>query len=109
MFEVLSTSQVIEYLMDDEYADWTYEEAKALSEYYDDLEIEFDEPIQFDRVAIRCDWNKYYSIADIADDYDVISDDDNAQTLYEYFNAVIEIVTTDDCGTEYKTYLITNN
>ena len=106
MFYELSTSQIIDYLMDDEYANWTYEQAKALAEYYEALEIELEEDIRFDRVAIRCEWNKYNSIADIAEDYDVIANDDTVQMLYDYFNAVIEIVTNDNYGNEYKTYLI---
>ena len=109
MFEILSTSQISSYLIGDDYANWTYEEAKALSEYYEDLELELGEEILFDRVAIRCDWNKYKSISDIADDYEAISSTDTIDNLYDYFNAVIEIVNTDGCGAEYKTYLITNN
>ena len=108
MFEILSTSQIIDYLIDDDYANWTYGEAKALSEYYEALELELGEEILFDRVAIRCEWNKYKSIADIADDYDAISSTDTIDNLYDYFNAVIEIVTMDDYGKEYNTYLITN-
>ena len=109
MFEVLSTSQIIDYLMEDEYSNWTYEESKALAEYYEALEIELDEDIRFDRVVIRGEWNKYNSIADIANDYHLIEKDDTVQMLYDYFDAVIEIVTTDNYGSEYKTYLITNN
>ena len=106
MFYELTTSQIMDHLLDDEYANWTYEEAKALAEYYEALEIELDEEIRFDRVAIRCEWNKYNSIADIAEDYHLIEKTDTVQMLYDYFYAVIEIVTNDNYGNEYKTYLI---
>ena len=57
MYITISTNEMVNKLMTDEYANWTYEEATALTAYYEELEEETDEPMQFDRVAIRCDWS----------------------------------------------------
>ena len=58
MITTLSTSQAINDLLADEYASWTYAEAEALVNYYEELEDQQGEAIEFDRVAIRCDWTK---------------------------------------------------
>jgi hypothetical protein len=58
MITTLSTSQAINDLLADEYAGWTYNEAEALVNFYEDLEDQQGEAIEFDRVAIRCDWTK---------------------------------------------------
>lgn len=46
-------------LMSDNYSNWSYEEARALYNYYNDLAEDLNENIEFDRVAIRCDWSSY--------------------------------------------------
>ena len=54
MITTLSTNQAINDLL----ADWTYNEAEALVSFYEELEDQQGEAIEFDRVAIRCDWTK---------------------------------------------------
>jgi hypothetical protein len=54
MITTLSTNQAINDLL----ADWTYNEAEALVNFYEELEDQQGEAIEFDRVAIRCDWTK---------------------------------------------------
>ena len=56
MITTLSTSQAINELLADQYASWTYDEAEAIINYYEDLEEGTGELIEFDHVAIRCDW-----------------------------------------------------
>jgi len=46
-------------LMNDNYSNWSYEEAEALFNYYNDLAEDLNENIEFDRVSIRCDWSSY--------------------------------------------------
>ena len=58
MITTLSTNQAINDLLADEYASWTYDEAEALVNFYEDLEDQQGEAIEFDRVAIRCEWTK---------------------------------------------------
>lgn len=72
MYITLSTNAVIDNLMLDENASWTYEEAKAIANYYEDLEEDTGEAIELDLVAIRCDWVVNH-INDVMEDYsDVI-------------------------------------
>jgi len=58
MIKTLSTNQAIHELLADEYASWTYDEAEALVNFYEGLEDQQGEAIEFDPVAIRCDWTK---------------------------------------------------
>jgi len=58
MITTLSTSQAINDLLADDNASWTYNEAEALVNFYEMLEDQQGEAIEFDRVAIRCDWTK---------------------------------------------------
>ena len=53
----INTNEMIDVLMQDTDASWTYEETTALIGYYEDLEQDLDEPLDFDRTAIRCDWS----------------------------------------------------
>jgi len=56
MIKTLSTNEMINELLADEYASWTYEEAETIINWYEELEQDTGNPIEFDRVAIRCDW-----------------------------------------------------
>lgn len=58
MITTLSTNQAITDLLADLNASWTYLEAVALVNFYEELEDQQGEAIEFDRVAIRCDWTK---------------------------------------------------
>lgn len=57
MKTTLSTEQAINTLLQDQYAGWTYDEAEALVNYYEQLEEDIGEEIEFDPVAIRCGWS----------------------------------------------------
>lgn len=52
----LSTSQVINHLLNDGYANWSYDACIALADYYESLEEEVGKEIELDVVAIRSDW-----------------------------------------------------
>ena len=56
--QTMNTSHVVSELMSDEYANWTYEGATALAEWYEQLSEDMGQDIEFDRVAIRCDWSE---------------------------------------------------
>ncbi len=56
MIKILSTNEMIHDLLTDQYASWTYNEAEAIINYYQDLEEGTGDLIEFDHVAIRCDW-----------------------------------------------------
>ena len=65
----LSTQEAVNILLNDEYANWSRGAALALIEYYESIENECGEPIDFDPVAIRCDWTEYSSIDEASKAY----------------------------------------
>ncbi len=67
--ETLTESQFIDALMGDEYASWSYGACVALYDYYN----EFDEDIELDIVAIRCEWSEYESAIEAYNQYMDIS------------------------------------
>jgi len=69
MKQTLTTYQIAGLLMADENARWTRSAAYALAEYYQELEESTGEEIEFDHVAIRCEWNYFESFDEIAAAY----------------------------------------
>ena len=69
MKETLSTNEVAERLLADENANWSWYGAQALAEYLEELESDMGEEIEFDRVAIRCDFSEWDSLQEWAKDY----------------------------------------
>lgn len=69
MKQTLSKSQIVSLLRSDEYAKWSLIACEALADYYEDLEDSTGEEIEFDRVAIRCEWSEIDSARDYADQY----------------------------------------
>ena len=70
---------------------FSYEGAKALFEYFENLEQDTGEELEFDPVAIRCDFDEYESLEDIKKSYQ------NIETLEDLQNntTVIEIPNSD--------------
>lgn len=71
MKQTLTTYQIAGLLMADENARWTRSAAYALADYYQELEESTGEEIEFCQVAIRCDWNHYETLAEIAEAYQI--------------------------------------
>ena len=65
----MTTNEVANELMQDEYAGQTYAGAHAIAEMLEQFEDDCGYEITFDCVAIRCDFNEYESAADWANDY----------------------------------------
>ena len=65
----MTTSEIAHKLFQDENANWSYNGAYALANYLQELEDDLGESIEFDRVAIRCDFSQYESLQDWAHDY----------------------------------------
>lgn len=61
----LSTSQAVNMLTQDTDANWSYQGAKALIEYLEEI----DEDMELNVVAIRCDYSEYSSLQEWAEDY----------------------------------------
>ena len=65
MIQTLTTTEAAELLLRDENAAWSRGGAYALIEYLEEHEEE-SAPMEFDRVAIRCDFNEYKSALEAA-------------------------------------------
>ena len=69
MIKTFSSDEIVHALQADTYANWSLEESLFLADYYEELETSMGEPIEFDRVAIRCEWGSYDSLSDIIEQY----------------------------------------
>ncbi len=69
MKTTLSTSHAAEILANDENSSFSRLGAYALVEYLEQMEEDCGEEIEFDRVAIRCDFAEYDSLTDWAENY----------------------------------------
>jgi hypothetical protein len=70
MKRTLTQSEIIDLLLNDPYAKWSVDGAKALAEWYEELESNYTEEIEFDRVAIRCQWSEFNSLKEIREQYE---------------------------------------
>lgn len=69
MKQTMTTYDIADALFNDENANWSRAGAFALAEYLEELEESTGEEMEFDRVAIRCDFSEYKSLLDFADEY----------------------------------------
>lgn len=69
MKETLNTYEIADRLFRDENASFSYAGAHALAEYLEQLESDTGEEMEFDRVAIRCDFAEWTSLVEWAEDY----------------------------------------
>lgn len=69
MKTTLSTNEIADALKRDENAAWSYQGAKALAEYIEQMEEDTGEEMELDVVAIRCDFSEYASLQDWAVEY----------------------------------------
>ena len=94
MFTTVTRTMAIEVLMADTYANWTYEEASALFDWYEELEEVMDEPIAFDYVAIRCEWSSGH-INEVLDDYSNLNEDvvfDTMEDKLEWLQSFTQVI-----------------
>jgi hypothetical protein len=75
MYKKFSTDEAIKLLKDDEHGHWSWDGAKAMVEYLEDLEDDLDKPIEFDTVAIRCDFSEYDSVLEGAEYHEFVPDE----------------------------------
>ena len=69
MKTTLSTSDIARALKSDQNAAWTWNGAKALAEYLEQLEEDTGEEMELDVCAIRCDFSEFSSLEAWAADY----------------------------------------
>jgi len=66
MKSTLTTYEIQDALLQDDNAAWSYNGAKALAEWLDNLDEECGTETEFDRVSIRCEFSEYDSALDAA-------------------------------------------
>jgi phosphosulfolactate synthase (CoM biosynthesis protein A) len=66
MKATLTTSQAAAMLKADTSANWSHAGARALIEYLEQIEEDTGTEIEFDAVAIRCDYSEYSSALEAA-------------------------------------------
>lgn len=69
MKQTLSTYDAASQLHDDKDGGWSWNGANALVEYLEELEEDMGEEIEFDRVALRCDFSEHESLVEWAETY----------------------------------------
>ncbi len=69
MKQTLTTSEAADILYADKNANWSYPGAWALVEHLEVLEEDTGEEMEFDYVAIRCDFSEHESLQRWAEDY----------------------------------------
>ncbi len=65
----LSSNEAVRRLLADTNANWCYASASALVAHLQAMEEETGEELEFDPVAIRCDYSKYESALEAAEAY----------------------------------------
>ena len=77
MKQTLTTDQATNLLIADSNAGWSYAGARALVEHLEATERDTGEEIEFDRVALRCDFSEYESALEAAEEYGFEPDEDD--------------------------------
>lgn len=100
MKQTLTTEQAADLLVADNNAGWSYAGARALVEHIEQVEEDTGEEIEFDRVALRCDFSEYESAREAAEecgfepDEDADSEDAEESAL-EWLNDRTTVITFD--------------
>ena len=92
MIETLSESQVVDALLQDEYAGWSYNGAVALTEYLLELEESIGEQIELDPIAWRCEFSEYESLEECAKEYFGEDEDEHPCNIAEYIRDRGELI-----------------
>jgi hypothetical protein len=83
MKQTMTTNEVAAALRADDNANWSYGGALALAGYLEEMEAGTGEEMEFDQVAIRCDFSEHTSATEAASDYDWEADKDNDEEQNE--------------------------
>ena len=90
MKQTITENQFVDAIVGDDYNNMSYDGARALFEYIEEYEDSCGTEIEFDVVAIRCEWTEYENIEEVSKDYDI----DNLDDLRDN-TSVIEVPKSD--------------
>ena len=77
----LGTNQAVNMLTDDKHASWSQEGAEVIVQYLEEIEEATGDEIEFDVVAIRCDYVEYDNLEDLVGDYPNLADKEEDEIL----------------------------
>lgn len=89
----MTTYECAKALTHDEYANWTRSGAFALVEYLEQIEEDCGTSIEFDPVALRCEFTEYESAIDAAAEY--TSEFTTEAAALEYLEDHTSVITYD--------------
>jgi hypothetical protein len=94
MIETLTTYQIADRLLRDSNACWSRPGALALAKYLQSVEEDIGEQMEFDAVAIRCEWAEWPSAVDAHNDITIGHDltEDEEDTALERLREVGEVI-----------------
>ena len=67
MKHTLTNAQAITILLNDSEASWSYRGARALVEFLEQFEADYDEEIEFDHVELRCEYEEFKDVQEWAE------------------------------------------
>jgi len=67
--QTVSPIAIAHDLLSDEYATWSVDGAVFIADYLWEFAGEMGEPVEYDRVAVRCEFSEYVSLDELASDY----------------------------------------
>ena len=88
----MTTTDIADCLHADEYGGWSYAGAYALAEWLEEMEEDTGKEMEFDRVAIRCDFSEYDSLQDWASEYFNEIPDEIGESCLELDDAIREYI-----------------
>ena len=107
IYTQLTINDIVNDLLSDQFANWTYEGATLLAEYLDDLSDEIGD-FEFNRVAIRCEWSEL-SETDLIDSYGHMLDqkyDDKDDAIGDLIELIQERSFCIEFETDGKTHFL---
>lgn len=97
----MTTSEIATALRQDSNAAWSAAGAWAIAEYMEEYEKDSREEMEFDAVAIRCDYSEYANLQEWAVDY--FGGEDKAKAEFE-----VEELDSDEAEEAIRNYIQDN-
>ena len=102
MKETLTTIEIAQRLLRDDNANWTPAGSLAMAESLVEYEEGSGEEMEFDAVAIRCDFSEYESLQELAKDYFGTDRDGRG---WKYYLSISEDADEDEIDTAVRGYV----
>jgi hypothetical protein len=83
-----SKNEMIDYLMGDNNANWSYEGAAAIIDYLETLADETGEPVELNRVDVRCQFTEYDKDC-LESDYSYLREDQDERDMIDILLATV--------------------